>query len=389
MNFFFGIEGKIAVDTMAAAPGRTTATIGALMIGLAFVFSNGTVIKSQKEVLTRTLDRAVNVDYFVTTSDQIRSRVYHFSEQTLARTAELADVRRAEGLRVTSVNFRGDEVALLAQDMEAWITRAPDLLNVGRATEVKDEMARGNGFFVSENFAFRFGLKPGDEITLETPAGALSRKIRGILEYYQSEKGTIFIERETYKKYWNDKSVDYILISLKPNARPRKFKTSLESILSGEQKAFIYSQKEYRIWVTGLIDQFFTLNYIQMVIAILVAALGLINTMIISVTERKREIGVLRAIGGLKKQIRKMILLEAVCISVIGIITGLIMGIFIAYCSIKISVVVLAGFSLPFRFPYLLLLSSIPAVILVALLSAWLPARRASELEIAEAIDYE
>ncbi len=389
MSRLFGIEGVIAIDSMLRSPRRTSATVGALMIGLAFVFANGTIIKSQKYALTRTLDRAVNADFFVTTSDQIRSRVYHFSESTSAKVEELEGVETVGNLRVTSLNFRGDEVALLAHDMDEWIARNPEMLDEGDALSVKQEMTNGEGFFVSENFAFRFGVKLGDVITLESPAGEVSRKVLGILEYYQSENGTIFFERSLYKKFWNDDDLDYILINLKPDAVRASFKSALENAISGEQKAFVYSQEEYRNWVMKLIDQFFTLNYLQMIIAIFVASLGLVNTMMISVAERKREIGVLRAIGGLRSQIRKMILLESVCISMVGIFAGIIAGMFNAYCSIKISVVIIAGFSLPFRFPYTLVLISIPVVIIVALFSAWLPARQAANLDPAEAIEYE
>ena len=389
MNRIFGVEGLIAVDTMARSPKRTSATVGALMIGLAFVFGSGALISSQKAALLRTLDRAVNVDYFVTTSEQIRSRVYHFSEETASRVAKIDGIKQAESLRVTSIDFRGDEIALLAHDMEGWITRAPNVLNKGNAVKVKEKMAGGKGFFVSENFALRFGFKMGDTVTLKSPSGNVSRKILGVLEYYQSENGSIFLDRQLYKKFWNDSSLDYILITLKPNIDRAGFKPLIEKAIAGEQKAFIYSQMEYQNWVMRLIDQFFTMNYLQMIIAIFVAGLGLINTMIISVSERKREIGIIRAIGGLRSQIRKMILLESVCIAIIGVFVGIIAGILNAYNTINVSVVVITGFSLPFRFPYVLVAISLPIVIIASLLSAWLPAKLASRLEIAEAIEYE
>ncbi|MEZ5346971.1 MAG: FtsX-like permease family protein [Pyrinomonadaceae bacterium] len=389
MSRLFGIEGVIAVDSMSRAPRRTTATVGALMVGLSFVYSNGTIIQSQKAALTRNLGRAASADIFVTTSDQVRSRVYHFSEETSEKVRALDGVSSIGNLRITTLNYRGDDVAVLAHDMDRWITQNPDMLDQGNAVSVKKEMENGEGFFVSQNFSYRFGVKLGDTLTLKSPGGNISRKVLGILDYYQSEFGTVFLERNLFKKYWNDDALDYILIDLKPGTDRAKFKAALEKTIAGEQKAFIYSEEEYRDWVMKLIDQFFTLNYLQMVIAIFVAGLGLINTMVISVAERKREIGVIRAIGGLRQQIRKMILLESVCISAVGICTGILAGSINAYCAIRISIVAIAGFTLPLRFPFFLIALSIPVVLLVALFSAWVPAKQASDLEVAEAIDYE
>jgi putative ABC transport system permease protein len=156
-----------------------------------------------------------------------------------------------------------------------------------------------------------------------------------------------------------------------------------------DQKAFVYTQEEFKKWVERLVDRFFTLTYLQMLIAVVVAALGLMNTMLISVGERKREIGVLRAIGTLRRQVIKMILLEAVSITLIGLATGVLAGILNAYFLIRIAVKVVAGFNLPFRFPVIMILIALPLVILVGLISAWLPARRAANLKVVDALNYE
>lgn len=389
MDKFFGMEGVIAVDAMRRAPRRTSATVGALMIGLSFVFSNGAFIQSQKAAVSRSLDRAVNADYLITTSEQVRSRVYHFSEETAQRVASLQGIKRAENLRLTTINFKGDEVAIIAHDIDAWLTRAPDVLDEGDAATAQKSGADGEGFFVSQNFAARFGVKLNDPITLETPSGALSLPVVGILEYYHSEIGTIFLDRKLYKKLWNDDAIDYILVTLTPEANRAAFKSEVERAIAGEQRAFIYTREEYKRWGMNLIDQFFTLTYLQMLVAIFVAGLGLVNTMIISVSERRREIGVLRAIGGLRGQIRKMILLEAVSISLIGIATGVISGFFNAYFLVHTAAKIIAGFTLPLKFPLTMVLIALPTVLIVALISAWLPANRAARLRVVEAIGYE
>ncbi|MCO6510892.1 MAG: ABC transporter permease [Aridibacter famidurans] len=389
MNRLFGAEGMLAVEAMARAPKRTTATVGALMIGLSFVISNGALIDSQKAALSRSLNRSVNADYFVTNSDQIRSRTYHFSEDLADRVASVEGVARAENLRVTSLKYGGREVALLAHDMDGWLTRSPDALDQGDARAVRERMSAGEGFLVSENFALRFGVALGDRITLESPGGDVTREVLGVLEYYQSEVGTVFLDRKLYKEYWGDDTLDYILITAAEGADRRALKAGIEEAVAGEQQVFVYSHEEYRNWVMGLIDQFFGLNYVQMVIAIMIGGLSLINTMVISVSERKQELSILRALGGFRSQVGKMIVLESIAISFVGILTGFVAGLLNAYCTLNISVVAVAGFRLPFRFPFTLLLAAIPLVVAVAAISAWYPARKAARLNVAEGLVHE
>lgn len=389
MDIFFGIEGVIAVETMAHAPRRTSATVGALMIGLTFVFSVGAVIQSQKSALSRSLDKSLNADLLITSSEQLHSRTYHFSEATSARVAALPGVAQADEMRTTAVNYNNEEVALLAHDMDAYFAFSPDLLDVGDPRRAREITARGEGVLVSNNFALRWQLGLGDTLQLETPNGPLALPIVGTLEYYRSEKGTIFLDRRVYKKYWHDDNVDYILLNLAEGVDRAAFKNSVYSAMTGGQKAFVYTHEEYKQWVMRLIDSFFTLMYLQMVIAVVVAALGLMNTMIVSVAERKREIGIFRAIGGLRGQVSKMILLEAVSISLIGLGTGFLGGLFIAYFLVHTAAKTIAGFNLPFRFPLLMVLIAVPVVIIVSLFSAWLPARRGSRLAVIEAIGYE
>ena len=141
--------------------------------------------------------------------------------------------------------------------------------------------------------------------------------------------------------------------------------------------------------MAGLVDQFFMLNYMQLVIAILVAMLGIINTLLISVSERRREMGILRAIGGLRSQIRKLVLLEAVAISLVGVLMGALAAVFNTQFLTHAVSIALAGYYIPFYFPWPLVLLSLPFVVAASLLAGWWPARRAVRMQVVEAIGYE
>jgi putative ABC transport system permease protein len=131
------------------------------------------------------------------------------------------------------------------------------------------------------------------------------------------------------------------------------------------------------------------LNYMQLVIAILVAMLGIINTLLISVSERRREMGILRAIGGLRSQIRKLVLLEAVAISLVGVLMGALAAVFNTEFLTHAVSIALAGYHSPFYFPWPLVLWSLPFVVAASLLAGWWPASRAVRMQVVEAIGYE
>ena len=389
MDRLFGSEGVLAVDTMIQAPRRTSATVGALMVGLMFVFSTGAYIESTEGRVLSTMNRIVNSDLFVTTSQLARSRTYHFSEALGQRIAELPGVKRLENVRFTSVPYGNDSVAIIAIEMDGWFARVKDVFDEGDEKRARELMPKGEGVLIAHNFSSRWGIGVGDRIRFETPSGPLERPILGVIEDYSSEKGTVFMDRALYKRYWKDSAVDFIDINLMPGTDRAAFKQAVQRLTAGEQRAFIYTNEEYKRWVMELINGFFMLNYMQMIVAVFVAALGIINTLIISVSERRREIGVIRALGGLRGQIRKMVLLEAVAMAIIGVVAGAIAGACNTYFLVRTAAVIIAGYSIPFHFPVTLILVTLPIVIAIALAAAWWPARRAVRLRVVEAIGYE
>ncbi len=389
MGRLFGAVGVIAVDATVRMPRRTSATVGSLMLGLSFVFSVGAFIHSHKAALNRMVDRCVNADLMVATSDQLRSRTYHFSDEQERRVASLPGVTHLDGLRVTGLNYGTDDLIVIARNMDLWFTNSAGLLDEGDERKARELSSRGEGFVISQNQSVRSGLGLGDQMRLETPAGPLVRPVVGILEFYYVEKGTVFMDRELYKKYWGDNAVDLMLLNLEPGVDRLAFKKEINRVMAGEQRAFIYTSEEYKEWSSRLTDQFFTLTYLEMLIAIFVAAMGLINMLVISVSERQREMGILRAIGGLRGQVRKIVLLEAASIALLGFATGVIAGLFNAYFLVRTAARIIAGFNLRFEFPLSVVLATLPVVLLVALAAAWWTAQRALRLPVVEAIGYE
>ena len=389
MDRLGGSEGALAVDAMIQSPRRSAATVGALMVGLMFVYSTAAYIQSYKHMIARWTSQMLSSDLMVATSTLLRSTSYHFSEDLGKRISALPEVEHVENVRFTIIPYNGDTAAVSGSDMGFFFSRPSNSVLGGNQRTMKELMPRGQGVLVSKNFAARWKLKVGDRIHMDSPTGPLDLPVLGMLEDYRSDKGTSFMDRAVYKRYWKDDAVDFLNVSLKPGQSATAVKKEIEQLTAGSEHALVYTNVEFREWVGTLVDKFFLLNYMQLVVAVLVAVVGIANTLIISVAERRREFGIIRSIGGYRGQIRKMVLLEAFSISVVGVIVGAVAALFnIQFLSRTVSTV-LAGYDVPFYFPWLLILETFPAVVAVSLLAGWIPARHAMRASVIEAIGYE
>ncbi|HXC34129.1 MAG TPA: FtsX-like permease family protein [Verrucomicrobiae bacterium] len=389
MNWAGGSEGALAVDALVQTPRRTAATVGALMIGLMFVFSTASYIQSYRRMLDRWMNQVLNSDIFVATSTMLRSTSYHFTEDLGRQIAALPGVNRVENVRFAAIPYRGDTAAVIALEMDGFLARSLNAIEGADKRTVYAQLTAGQGVLVSRNFALRWGVHVGSRLTLESPTGPLELPVVGFLDDYRSEKGTIFMDRALYKKYWTDDAVDFIDVDLNPGVSQLAVKSQIEKLTAGSFHAFVYTNAEFKRWISSLVDQFFTLNYMQLVVAVAIAILGIVNTLLISVSERRREIGIVRAIGGLRSQIRKLVLLEAVAVAIVGVFVGSIAGILnTVFMSHAVSVV-LVGYSVPFYFPWEFVLLSVPVVAAVSLAAGWWPARNAASMNVIEAIGYE
>ena len=312
-----GSEGALAVDAMIQSPRRSAATVGALMVGLMCVYSTAAYIQSYKQMIERWTHQMLNADLLVATSTLLRSTSYHFSEDLGKRIGTLPEVKHVQNVRFTIVPYGGDTAAICAIEMDGFLLRSENAILGGDRKTAEKLLPLGEGVLVSKNFAARWRLKAGDRVHLDTPTGPLDLPIVGLVEDYRSDKGTIFMERELYKRYWKDDAVDFVDITLKPGQNATAVKHEIEQMTAGSEHALVYTNVEFRNWIGTLVDKFFVLNYMQLVIAVIVAVAGIANTLIISVAERHREFGIIRAIGGYQAQIRKMVLLEALSISIV------------------------------------------------------------------------
>jgi len=249
--------------------------------------------------------------------------------------------------------------------------------------------AEGKAILASQNFALLLGFRVGDIVDLSTPRGILRLPVAGIVTDYSDQQGSILIDRNLYRRYWNDDTVNVFRLYLAPGASEADVRRRILERFAGERRLFVLTNGEVRKYILRLTDQYFGITYVQIAVAVLVAVLGIVNTLTVSITDRRRELGVLQAIGGLRNQVRHTIWLEALAIAAIGLVLGLALGALQLYFSLRISAEDIAGLRLRYEYPYAICLVLLPVILGAAFLSALAPAESAVRGSLVEALEYE
>jgi putative ABC transport system permease protein len=155
------------------------------------------------------------------------------------------------------------------------------------------------------------------------------------------------------------------------------------------RRLFVLTNDELRRYILKLTDQWFGITYVQIAVAVLIAVLGIVNTLTVSITDRRRELGVLQAVGGLRKQIRCTVWMEAAAIGVLGLVLGFVAGAAQLYYTLEITRLDLAGIRLTYEYPFGMALAIVPVILGAAFLAALVPAEAAVRGSLVEALEYE
>ena len=151
----------------------------------------------------------------------------------------------------------------------------------------------------------------------------------------------------------------------------------------------MFTNAELKSYILKITDQWFGLTSIQIAVAMLVAVLGIVNTLTVSITDRRRELGVLQAVGGLHGQIRRTIWLEALSIGGIGLTLGFVLGAIGLFYLLQIVEKDIAGMRLDYQFPFSTVLALVPTILIAAFVAAIWPAESAVHGSLVEALEYE
>ena len=383
------VEGALAADSLIQSPRRTSASVAAVMLSLALVVAFAGMARASYSSIIDWMDAALNPDLFVMPSQDIVIRTLRFPPEMSSELASIPGVTRVQMVRDARIVFRKTPVMIVATDVKnlsETVTRTPI---EGDADVMYRETAAGRGLMVSDNLANLQRLKLGEVLEIPAPHGVIKLPIVGIVVDYSDQQGTILMDRTVFQQYWHDDSVNAFRLYLSASTQPAEVKRQILSRYAGVRQVFVLTNRELKDYILKITDQWFALTSVQIAVAVLVAILGIVNTLTVSITDRRRELGVLQAVGGLHGQIRRTIWIEAITIGILGLVLGFALGAVNLYYILQIVHHDIAGMRLAYEFPVSVTLALIPTMLVAAIVAAIWPAESAVRGSLVEALEYE
>jgi putative ABC transport system permease protein len=383
------VEGSLAADSLIQSPRRTSATVAALMLSLGLVIGTGGVARASLESIQEWVNNTLNPDLFVSTSQNIATRSFTLPPSLRGGIEEIPGVDEVQPVRMARLQFRGQPIMLVALELARVGRRIHPLAAAGDPAVMYRLASEEKGLILAENLAELLHIRLGEVLELDAPAGTLHLPVVGIIRDYSNQLGTMFLERKTYVRYYQDENVDLFRVYLKHGASVNDVRRQIVDRLGSGRRLFVLLNQEVRDYAINVTNQWFGMTYLQVFVAVLVAILGIINTLTVSISDRRRELGVLRAVGGLRAQIRRTVWMEAAAIGLIGLLLGMALGAVNLYYELQMIQHDLAGFPLQYEFPIGMAAVLFPLILVAAVVAAIWPAETAVRSPLVEALEYE
>ncbi len=388
-----GVGFRLAADNLVRSGQRTGLVIAALGATGALVVQTAGFLYATKTSVFSWVQEKVGADLLVTCGSGFTSYVSTVSmpENMPARVAEQCgpDLRAWMAVRLGRVDLDGVITYMLGVNMDG--VKSPDdvpLEVVHKAHKNMDAFKNG-GVFVSENFLGRHKKNIGDMLTVPTANGDANLKILGSVTDYTWKDGTLLVHRDWHLLHFGDRGYDIIDVWLRPGADVIAVRQRMEETLGKSDALFVIDSPAMLQEITSQLSRVNQLAYAQQSILGLVALLGVVSALFISVLQRKRQLGLLRAVGATRSQILWTVTAEALLMGFAGSLLGLVAGVLLEWYALEIMLWDEAGFRFPLLIPWgecLMVLGG--GTFLATLVGLW-PAYMATLLDIPEAVAQE
>ena len=386
-----GVEAALASDNLPRDLSRTASTASGLMAAASLTVTSATFIVSFVSSLQTWSAQTVPGDLFVTSgaaTSGLSLRNTPMSSALREQLLALPGVERVRRTRLTDCDFRGNPVKLIATDVSEFVKRSRITPVERSAAEMERGLLRGE-VTVSENFSRLYGVHAGDHIVLGAKDGPAEFTVAGVMVDYTSDHGSVVMDRATFIERFNDTRVDTFELHLSPGVSPEKVRAQINEQLSERFDLFVLTNREFRNEFVKAVDKIFALMRVLELVTLTVAALGMLTAVLANVLDRVREIGVLRALGMLRAQVRKMVVIEATLTGLIGTLAGALVGVAVGYVLLRHITMVQIGWYLPYRVPFGSIIELALVTVPISALAGFYPARHAAQLRVTDALDYE
>ena len=390
-----GVMRTIAVEHASRNPGRNGVTVSAFMVGLAIMIGVLVMVRSFRHTVEVWVADTVLADVVVAPSLWLRGTEIGTVGRSLPQSwttmlSSIPEVAAVDTYRDVRITVNGHRVAIVSRDLRLHAQWSQYLVRSGDSSEQLNRAAEIGGLLVSEVLADRLGVQEGSILEIMTPSGVRQFPIVAVFYDYSTDGGKLLMDRALYQSLWHDELVTVFPVYLRERASLDRVRAQIAERLSiatnGGLPPLVISNTELRKEILEIFDRTFLLTYVLEAIAVVIAMLGIVNTLITSVLERRREFATLRAIGGSAGQIQQLVLWEAIYLGAIGIVLGLVGGGLLSLLLIKVINKQSFGWTIQMIVPIGSLLQAVAFAVLATLVAGYFPARWAARQPVVEGL---
>jgi putative ABC transport system permease protein len=303
--------------------------------------------------------------------------------------SSLPGVKAVDSFRALEIEYQGHPAVIASVNGQVFLDLKVIRFTRGDPQAILRQFAAGQSVLVTESFSLRHHVGAGDRIRLHTPQGEKEFLISGVFYDYSTDWGMILIERKLFQSLWKDETFHSAGLYLNEGVSLEAFKELFREKYSKPYRLFLASHRELRDEILKIFDQTFAITYSLEFIAIIVAILGIINSLNALMIERQRDIGILRAVGGFRSQIEKTVLIEAGMIGFFSLILGLLCGFLLSLLLIYVINKQSFGWTILFSIPFRSLIEFGFVVVITSIAAGWIPARKATQMKTVETLRME
>jgi putative ABC transport system permease protein len=373
-----GITGRLARENSIRQPGRTAVTAAALMIGVALVTFASIFAAGARETIAKAVDDNLEAAFVVQNVDGFSS----YSANVLKEVDRVDGVSGVSAVRFSQARVSGVEGKTAVSGIEPRTLRS--LYSVSEGADALATLQTGQAL-LSKGFAEDNDLKAGQTLRLSTPTGKrLTLPIHGVVDDNGDLTAAVVVTNRQMLDDFGEPKDAFGLVGLDPGANEKQVQGRIDTVLERKfPEAEVMTAQEFKDDIASQVNQLLGLIYALLALAIVVSLFGIVNTLVLSISERTRELGLLRAVGTSRRQIKRMVRYESVITSMIGGVLGIVLGVVLAVLFTQ----PLEDFTLSIPVGSLIVLLVLAGVAGVG--AAVLPARRAAKLDVLDALAYE
>ncbi len=372
---------------------RFSVAVMSIAISTALIFSMVVLIFSFRNSLKTWLDESLTADIYIKPASCLSNFCYYpLSNKVLNIVENLPEVENIYKFRALQVKVKDSNAIAGFTNTEVMKKYfRVDYLDREDREKALDELKQNQEVAISEYLRKIYGFKRGDKITLDTLEGKQDFMVNGVFVSYSTTSGLLIMDRKWLKKYWKLDDVTQLSLFLKEGVNAKEFEKKLKTILiaNGNYSLEILNNKEIRKKIFKIFDRSFAITYAIEFIAIVISLIGIANTLLAFVIERKREISILRYLGGSWRQIKGVLVLSAGISAVSGIFLGVILGILISIIFIKVVNQISFGWVVSYQIPFLFLFFLTVILFISTTLAGFFPSTIAKKIDPKRFISFE